>query len=891
MRRRPLVGENADPGALSAMAPDDTIDPVLLELAQNPPPALADTSDEGDSDQLARENHSHAHGARSNPLDHAVATDTDPGFMPETAVQKLAELDPAQQVPAGGSTGQVLKKVSDDDFDVEWAQDNTGDANGTVVAPAAPTVARSIPVWEDDQAITLAKSNVLVDASDNVSGVNDLDVEGDANVDGALTTGGNVNGRHMPTDGTKLDGIATGAAAVGSADPQEITDSTNAPGNSTASSRQNHQHAHGNRGGGALHATAVAGGAAGFISGANQQKLDGISPAAAALSGSAPPEITDSGATLGAGTTAARSDHSHPHGARAGGNLHAVATPSVDGFMSSEDKTDHDASVQTLMPEMQEIARSFGADVPTDGSRSKVLWQVGPARWRFGVSTEGFAQPFFYCEEAGSFGDGGTCELYVVVGAPTSGSTNNNFPSPAQVGAYRLSDQWDLGIPIDGGEFIQGARIDIWLLVYLKVAERRTMYLTLDPDGDVRHKFTYAAVSGAAPLWKTAPLVKGHESGVSVGTHAIVSDDGSGNALITLTAHDLFDDDPIWLNNALPFDDDAEDGLVPDLDSVEGNMVYVVEDTDDTFKVSRVPSTDPGYPDLVGYTATADTSNEVLVTITPFSGSHKRLRFAWDLETTNSILEPALVHVVMIADGAGTTDTEYGVTVFADLFRSKNAEQVGDPEQFLVAREGTGIRYPTQHLCRTRPGANGVAASATNNNSAPLYKAKQNYDGAGTNAYIPSWHDYGGHWTDIQIDVEINPTGSLPLRSYKDDYSGATTTYLEVGGVVVAEVWEYFPKRKVLRVRDLSNVNKVKSGDTVTWKTYLRVGSTWNETAYNAGTNPNGYRSGTFTAGVISAGLQPTNLGVRFAMSGAQDGETQGDVRCGLAVLTNIGKA
>ena len=35
--------------------------------------------------------------------------------------------DPGEGVPTGGTAGQVLKKVSDDDYDTEWADNNAGD--------------------------------------------------------------------------------------------------------------------------------------------------------------------------------------------------------------------------------------------------------------------------------------------------------------------------------------------------------------------------------------------------------------------------------------------------------------------------------------------------------------------------------------------------------------------------------------------------------------------------------------------------------------------------------------------------------------------------------------------------------------------------------------------
>lgn len=50
-------------------------------------------------------------------------------------------------------------------------------------------------------------------------------------------------------------------------------------------------------------------------------------------------ELTDSTNAEGSATSLARSDHTHAHGDRSGGSLHADATTSVDGFMSASDKT------------------------------------------------------------------------------------------------------------------------------------------------------------------------------------------------------------------------------------------------------------------------------------------------------------------------------------------------------------------------------------------------------------------------------------------------------------------------------------------------------------------------------------------------------------------------
>lgn len=62
----------------------------------------------------------------------------------------------------------------------------------------------------------------------------------------------------------------TTAAATG------ITDSTNAEGTATSLARSDHQHSHGTRAGGSLHALAIAGSSAGFMSGSDKAKLDGL---------------------------------------------------------------------------------------------------------------------------------------------------------------------------------------------------------------------------------------------------------------------------------------------------------------------------------------------------------------------------------------------------------------------------------------------------------------------------------------------------------------------------------------------------------------------------------------------------------------------------------------
>ncbi len=69
---------------------------------------------------------------------------------------------------------------------------------------------------------------------------------------------------------------------------------------------------HGVRGGGTQHANVVAAGAAGFMTGGDKTKLDGIATAAAAVTANAPLGVTSTGTpAVGTGTSAARDDHQH----------------------------------------------------------------------------------------------------------------------------------------------------------------------------------------------------------------------------------------------------------------------------------------------------------------------------------------------------------------------------------------------------------------------------------------------------------------------------------------------------------------------------------------------------------------------------------------------------
>ncbi len=114
---------------------------------------------------------------------------------------------------------------------------------------------------------------------------------GDAAAEGVATSLARSDHRHSlaapaaPADVTKAAAAAGASTAPARADHKHdvstaaaiaLTDATNAEGVATSLARSDHTHAHGNRAGGALHANAVSGGAAGFQSGADKALLDAL---------------------------------------------------------------------------------------------------------------------------------------------------------------------------------------------------------------------------------------------------------------------------------------------------------------------------------------------------------------------------------------------------------------------------------------------------------------------------------------------------------------------------------------------------------------------------------------------------------------------------------------
>lgn len=105
---------------------------------------------------------------------------------------------------------------------------------------------------------------------------------------------------------------------------------------------------HGNRGGGALHADATTT-VSGFFSGAEKVKLAGIQTGAAAVSSTAPTQITVTTAAAGAATDAARRDHVHSV-ATAAPVILTKSGSNVTGVSTSLARADHAHDLSTAVP-------------------------------------------------------------------------------------------------------------------------------------------------------------------------------------------------------------------------------------------------------------------------------------------------------------------------------------------------------------------------------------------------------------------------------------------------------------------------------------------------------------------------------------------------------------
>ena len=138
-----------------------------------------------------------------------------------------------------------------------------------------------------------------------------------------------------------------------SANIAELTDSISFQGtNNTLIPRADHQHAHGNRGGGTLHANAIAAGAAGFMTGTDKTKLDGIQTGATNTTPSDNNPINISKSTAGPGISSevSRYDHKHDISTAAPITTLITSTTNAEGTATSMSRSDHTHAISSAVP-------------------------------------------------------------------------------------------------------------------------------------------------------------------------------------------------------------------------------------------------------------------------------------------------------------------------------------------------------------------------------------------------------------------------------------------------------------------------------------------------------------------------------------------------------------
>lgn len=185
-----------------------------------------------------------------------------------------------------------------------------------------------------------------------------------------ITNVGNVDGVDVSTHASRhnpggLDALATGtpvaisvgaSPAAGSASSYSLSDhqhgittaapstigTSNSAGTASSVSRSDHVHNHGNQTDGNHHATAIAGVSNGFLSSTDKSKLDGIEAGATntALASATPSAVDATTGSVGVGTTAARSDHTHTVNTAAPSAL-TVGGSNVTGTNVTLSRSDH----------------------------------------------------------------------------------------------------------------------------------------------------------------------------------------------------------------------------------------------------------------------------------------------------------------------------------------------------------------------------------------------------------------------------------------------------------------------------------------------------------------------------------------------------------------------
>jgi hypothetical protein len=337
------------------------------------------------------------HGNRGRGALHQNATSSEAGFM--SAADKVAHdgLVTTMPMKADVSALSALSTTVSGKADTTYVDQLVQglDPKGSVDAVATSNIALTGLQTVDGKALTAGMICLATAQSDATQNGPYTVAAGawsrapNANTSAKVTTGLYVWTSNGVNKGgwflTTPDPITLGTTALTferyeiglSAAPPQSVGQANSAGNGSAAAPINHVHAHGAQpiGDGTNHAVATSA-IAGFMAAADKTKLDGVAVSAAAL-GTANQAASGGVAPVGntgAATTAARTDHSHAHGAQpiGDGTNHAVATQSIAGFQSAADKTKLDGvatgATNTPLATASQAASGGVADVGTTGS-------------------------------------------------------------------------------------------------------------------------------------------------------------------------------------------------------------------------------------------------------------------------------------------------------------------------------------------------------------------------------------------------------------------------------------------------------------------------------------------------------------------------------------------
>ena len=277
---------DVDPGVASgfmtgayATKLDGIATAATADAASDDAPQAVGAAAAGTGAAFSRYDHIHAHGNQAaSATMHAAATTTTAGFVElATVTEAVTGTDTSRAVTPQGlaaaiATGVLTQKLTN----VQAAGYTIAavDIDGIIHATGAGAQAFALP---DLSASLVAGHDIVLEIQQEgaatfvtVTPAAGSQING-AGSGVAFECGvGRQNIKLVSKDGllwfASLQLSSENAAPIGVA----------APGTSAAASRDDHVHAHGNLAGGALHADAVSNVSAGFMSGADKLKLDGI---------------------------------------------------------------------------------------------------------------------------------------------------------------------------------------------------------------------------------------------------------------------------------------------------------------------------------------------------------------------------------------------------------------------------------------------------------------------------------------------------------------------------------------------------------------------------------------------------------------------------------------